>query len=330
MPGMSTAHHRWEMLTVLLNRTDRHGLGALSVSEVKELCRMYRQTAIDLSRARADGDDPELVSFLNHLVARAHGRVYSTRRVEFGVVFEFISGGFARVVRRRLGAVLLSTGLFLLASVTSFLAVVHDPELAYALFDEKTIEYENIRLERQQGEYKGNFTFDVSSSPLIAVVIIGNNVRVAFLAFALGALLCLPGVLLLIYNGRMLGTLSGVVWAHGYLFDFCALILTHGILELTAICIAGAAGLLLGWALIAPGEQTRGQALRLASRDALGLLLGSALMLVVAGVIEAHVTPHFGKPVRLTVAGVSLAIMLLYFACAGRRAQSNPRAAISR
>jgi uncharacterized membrane protein SpoIIM required for sporulation len=326
----SAAHDRWEALTRLLNRADQRGVASLSVAEVKALCRLYRHVAIDLSRARADADDPALVSYLNHLVARAHGRVYSSRRVELGVVWDFLTRGFARVVRRRAGAILLSAGLFLLATLASFLAVTHDPELAYALFDENIIEYENIRLERQQGEYKGNFTFDVSASPLVAVLIIGNNVRVAFFAFALGALGCLPGVLLLVFNGRMLGTLGGVVWNHGYLFDFSALILTHGILELTAICISAAAGLLLGWALVAPGEQTRRQALATASRDAMALVVGAALMLVVAGVIEAHVTPHFGKPVRLAVAGASLVLMLLYFLFAGRSAQSSPRPAISR
>src|SRR5439155_18677579 len=112
-----------------------------------------------------------------------------------------------------------------------------------ALFDERIVEYETIRLEKQEGEYKGNFTFDVGTSPLAAVSIIGNNVKVAVLAFACGALCCLPGVLLLVYNGRMLGTLTGLVWNFGYVRDFYALILTHGILELTAICISGGAGL---------------------------------------------------------------------------------------
>src|SRR5262249_49843384 len=149
------------------------------------------------------------------------------------------------------------------------------------------VEVENIRLEKQQGEYRGNFTFDVSSSPLVAVLIIGNNVRAAITAFALGALACVPGVLLLLYNGRMLGTLAGLVTLHGYLGDFAALILTHGVLELTAICIAGGAGFILGWALISPGQFTRREALRRAAGDAFGLLGGAAVLLVIAGHIEA-------------------------------------------
>src|SRR5207253_5619366 len=128
--------------------------------------------------------------------------------------------------------------IFLLSTLASFLAVLRDPELAYSLFDERVVEYENLRLEKQEGEYKGNFTFTVTESPFVAVAIIGNNVKVAAIAFGLGALCCLPGVLLLVYQGRMLGTLAGLVWVHGFFVDFCSLILTHGVLELTAFCIA--------------------------------------------------------------------------------------------
>src|SRR6185312_10435969 len=138
-----------------------------------------------------------------------------------------------------------------------------------------------------EGEYRGNFTFDVSESPLVAAQIIGNNVKVAIISFALGSLGCVLGVFLLVYNGRMLGTLSGLVWNGGYFVGFYSLILTHGVLELSAICIAAGGGLRLGWALLAPGRLPRRDAFRTAAPDAFGLLAGSVLMLLVAGVIEA-------------------------------------------
>jgi uncharacterized membrane protein SpoIIM required for sporulation len=309
---------RWEELNGLLQTAERGGVQRLPVAQVKRLCQLYRQVTIDLSRARADDDDPDLVRYLNHLAARAHGQVYAARPVDVRPLFVFLAGGFPRLVRRHARPLLVSAGAFLLTTLVSFLAVVRDPELAYSLFDENIVEYENVRLEKQQGEYKGNFTFDVAQSPFVAVQIIGNNVRVAATAFALGALFCLPGICLLVYNGRMLGTLTGLVWAHGYGLDFYSLILTHGVLELTAICIAGGAGLMLGWALIAPGPLPRREALRLAARDAFGLLAGAALLLIVAGTIEAYVTPHFGRPVRWGVAGASALFLVAYFGLAGR------------
>jgi uncharacterized membrane protein SpoIIM required for sporulation len=316
---------RWKELTVLLDQADRGGVRDLEVSDLRRLCRLYRQVTIDLSRARTLGEDPDVVRYLNLLAARAHGQVYAARPVELRPLLTFVLTGFPRLVRRHAVPLLVSAGIFLLAAIASFVAVVHQPDLAYALFDEHMVEYENIRLEKQEGEYKGNFTFSVAESPFVAVLIIVNNVRVAMVMFALGALLCVPCILLLVYNGRMLGTLTGLVWAHGYFLDFYALVMTHGVLELTAICIAGGAGMMLGWSLIAPGRLPRKEALRRAALDAFGLLGGAALMLVVAGIIEAHVTPHFPQTARWSVAGVSALALVLYFGFAGRqRAQKSP------
>lgn len=317
---------RWEELTGLLDRVDRKGVESLAVEELKRVCQLYRHATMDLSRAKTDGDDPELLHYLNFLAARAHGCVYRTRRVDVRPVFEFVSRGFPTLVRAHARPVLAASAAFLLTSLASFLAVVRQPDLAYSLFDERVVEYENVRLEKHQGEYRGNFTFDLSQSPLVAVAIIGNNIKVSVFAFCLGALLCLPGILLLAMNGRMLGTLSGLVWNQGYFLDFYSLILTHGVLELTAICIAGGAGLMLGWSLIAPGQRTRRDALRHAARGAFGLLAGSILMLIVAGLLEAYVTPHFHKTIRWAVAGASALALAGYF---GFAARGTPRRCIT-
>ncbi|MCI0460359.1 MAG: stage II sporulation protein M, partial [Gemmataceae bacterium] len=146
------------------------------------------------------------------------------------------------------------------------------------------------------------------------------NIFVALRTFAFGALGCLPAILILTFNGRMLGSLSGLVWNHGYLVDFYGLILTHGVLELTAICLAGGAGLMLGWSVIAPGRLPRRDALRQAAHDAFGVLAGSVLLLIVAGLIEAYVTPHFSAPVRWSVALASALFLVAYLGWAGRAA----------
>jgi uncharacterized membrane protein SpoIIM required for sporulation len=315
---------RWNALTQLLNRSDFGGLEVLTVGEVKQLCRLYRQVSIDLSQARTSGSDPDLVHYLNGLAARAHGRVYASRRVDIRPALAFVARGFPRLVRRRARPILVAVGLLVLSALASFLAVVRNPEVAYSLFDEKVVKFENLRLEKQQGEYRGNFTFEASKSPFMAAMIIGNNAWVAMMSFAFGSLFCLPGALLILVNGRMLGTFSGLVWNHGHFLDFYSLILTHGVLELTAICLAGGAGLMLGWSLIAPGPLPRRESLRLAARDAFGLLGGTFLMLVVAGLIEAHITPHFPAPVRWSVAAASALFLIVYFGWAGRRADPVP------
>jgi uncharacterized membrane protein SpoIIM required for sporulation len=310
---------RWKELTQLLDQSDRRGPESLRVDELKRLCHLYRQVTIDLSRTRAAGDDLEVERYLNLLATRAHGHVYGVRRVDIRPLFAFLVRGFPQLLRRRALPILVTVGVFLLASLASFVAVVRSPDLAYSLFDERVVEFENIRLEKQEGEYRGNFTFAVAESPFFAVVIILNNIKVAALAFAAGALLCLPCILLLVYNGRMLGTLSGLVWNYGFFFDFYSLVLTHGVLELSAICISAAGGLMLGWAIIAPGRFSRRDALRRAAPDAFGLFAGAALMLVVAGHIEAYVTPHFGQPVRWCVAAASAVLFAAYIIWGGRK-----------
>ncbi len=309
---------RWEELSGLLDRADRRGLASLSPEEVRRLCRLYRHVTIDLSRERSAAGDPGLVRYLNALAARAHGQVYRNPPRGLRPALDFVLTGFPRLARRRALPILVAAGLFLGTTVASWVAVVRDPELAYSLFDENMVEFENLRLEKQEGEYRGNFTFSAAESPFVAVIIIANNVGVAARAFALGALGCLPGVLLLVYNGRMLGTLTGVVGRHGFLLPFYSLVLTHGVLELSAICIASCGGLLLGWAMIAPGRYTRADALRRAAPDALGLLGGAALLLVVAGLIEGHITPHFPAAVRWSVACLSGMGLTLYLGWAGR------------
>ena len=309
---------RWEDLSALLDRVSVRGIRALTVEQIKHLCSLYRQVTIDLSQARAAGEDPTVLRYLNSLAARAHGQVYTPKRTGLRPLLRFIAVGFAQTIRRNWIVVGTAAAIFILTTVASGLAVVRNPELAYSLFDERMVEYENLRLEKQEGEYRGNFTFDVSESPVVAAMIIGNNVKVAIMGFSFGALACILGIFLLVFNGRMLGTLSGLVWNGGYFVGFYSLILTHGVLELSAICISTAGGLRLGWALIAPGPMGRSDALRHASRDGFALLGGSILMLVVAGIIEAFVTPHFGAPVRWSVAIGTGVLFTLYVLFAGR------------
>jgi uncharacterized membrane protein SpoIIM required for sporulation len=308
---------RWRELSALLDAED------LSAEDLKRLARLYRQVTIDLSQARDRGDEPSRVRFLNDLAVRAHSRVYSSKRVDLRPVFGFFSHGFPRLLRKHWRPVWVAMAVLYGSALASGLAVVHDPELAYSLFDERMVEYENIRLEKQEGEYRGNFTFSKDASWLVAGTIILNNCRVVIIAFAAGALCCVPGLLLILYNGRMLGTLSGLVYKGGYFWGFYSLIATHGVLELTAISIGGAAGLHLGWTLVKATNRPRRDALKLAGKDALGLVGGACGMLVIAGIIEAFVTPHYGPAVRWTTAGTSGVLFLLYVWLLGRPAVTS-------
>src|SRR5687768_10201059 len=115
---------RWRRLAELVARMERHGAESLTVAEIKEFCRLYRQVTIDLSRARSGGGDPELVQYLNRLAARAHSHLYSARRVSLSPFVKFLLTGFPQAFRRHWRAVALSAAVFLLTALASFAAVV--------------------------------------------------------------------------------------------------------------------------------------------------------------------------------------------------------------
>jgi uncharacterized membrane protein SpoIIM required for sporulation len=317
---------RWRELAEHLRVVDSSGVGGLAARDVSRMAKLYRQVTIDLARARARGDDPARIHYLNSLAVRAHSRIYSARRVDLKPALSYFTTGFPQLVRKHWRFIAVATLIFWGTTIATALAVIRDPALAYSLFDERMVEYENIRLEKQQGEYRGNFTFSLADSPFVALAIIANNCFVCIRMFAAGALACIPGLIMLVYNGRMLGTLTGQVIHGGYFWGLYSLIMTHGVLELSAICIAAGAGLQLGWSLIAATDRPRADAIRLAGKDALGLLGGACGILVVAGVIEAHVTPHFGPAVRWSTAILTGLALLAYVGLAGRSPRSTSSA----
>ena len=148
-----------------------------------------------------------------------------------------------------------------------------------------------------------------------------NNIKVAGLAFAGGILLCIPTALLLITNGASLGQAAGVFAAAGQSAKFYGLILPHGLLELTSVIIAGAAGLRLGWAVIDPGDRPRAIAIAEEGRRSVVLVLGVILTLLIAGIIEGFVTGS-ALPTAVRV-GIGVAVevaFLVYAVLLGRSA----------
>jgi uncharacterized membrane protein SpoIIM required for sporulation len=147
-----------------------------------------------------------------------------------------------------------------------------------------------------------------------------NNIQVSVVAFALGALL-IPGIVILAYNGLNVGIVGGLFVSEGQAGTFFGLIAPHGLLELTAVVIAGGAGLRMGWSLLVPGDRTRGAALAEEGRRSVALVLGTVLAFVVAGLIEGFVTPApIPTGVRVAVGVAVEALFLLWVIGRGRAA----------
>ena len=328
---VSTHREQWQRLDDLVSRAHAQKLSALSDSELHELGILYRRAAADLARAQTRLSSThagrELVRSLNDLVLRAHALLYSAPAPEARRGLEWIAFGFPAAFRRHWRATLTAAILMFGPGLIAYVCVITNSGLASFFVPESAIE--EVQRRAQQKIITGwgaNTNYEgLMSSPAVSSYIMTNNIRVSMMALALGMTAGLGTALVLIQNGMMVGGLSGVASNAGVDVLFWAVILPHGVLELTAICIAGGAGLLLAKAMWAPGVLRRGDALKLAGIEAAQLLVGVALMLVVAGLIEGFVTPLPLAPhLKLGFAALTGVAMVAYLSL--RR--SNRRAGL--
>lgn len=309
----------WERLTVILDTAQRGGLAALSAEQLSELGQLYRSATSDLAVARRDFAGHRVADYLNALVARAHAAVYQGRAARRRGLVDFFARSFPRTFRATWGYTLAAFLMFLLPALASFAVAYRDPAAGAALFPGIEDRLQDIRDKREWWKELND------SNAAGASMIMTNNIRVTFLAFAGGILLGLFTLYLLAQNGLMLGVVAGAAQSLGFAVNLWGFVAAHGTLELSAIFIAGGAGMQLGWALVRPGLLTRRTALVLAARRAALLLLGCVPILVIAGTIEGFLSPSdLPLGVKLAVSLLSGLLLYGYLLLAGReRAQAR-------
>jgi uncharacterized membrane protein SpoIIM required for sporulation len=311
----------WERLEALLGRAGRRGLRGLNGAELLELGRLYRWITSDLAYAQGHGFDAQLLHYLNRLTARAHARVYGGA-VESGRarIFRFFAQTFPQECRRSWAYIGVCAALTIVWACAAYGIVQHNPSDAYALLPDSM-----IPVHLTKSLHDSNFAFDSRASAQMSSLIITNNVRVAFSAFAAGIVtLGVMTVYLIVFNGLMLGALGALYTQAGFGADFWATVAPHGFIELTAIQIAGGAGLLLACGVLFPGRMRRSEAIALAGRRAAVLAGGFVAMLCVAGIIEGFFSPlRYPANVRAGVGIATACALVLYFAFAGRQRASK-------
>jgi uncharacterized membrane protein SpoIIM required for sporulation len=280
---------------------------------VDELIDLYQRVSSHLSHARVAYDDPGLVRCLTRLVGQANGVIYASRTRTSRAIADFFAWRFPAAVWQSGRFVAVSAALLLVPALALGIWMsVSDAALEATAPDAVREAYLNEDFEDYySSEPASQFTTEVTV----------NNIRVAVMAFAGGILLGIPTVLAMVANGALLGLAGGLFADAGELPKFFGLILPHGLLELTAIVIAGAAGLRLGWAVIAPGDRPRGQAVGQEARRAGVIALGLVLAFATAGIIEGFVTGR-GVPTALRVGlGVAAeAVFVTWIVVQGRAA----------
>lgn len=282
----------------------RRDVRRLSGDELDEMVALYQRVSGHLAHARTTFDDVALVARLSRLVGTARGTIYRTRTHPARAVGEFFSSTFPAAVwnsRRAIG-------------VAAFLLVA--PALALGIWLGTNPNVRNVTISKQlqravaTREFEDYYHSDAAAG--FETQVTTNNIQVGFLAFASGVLAGVPTAAVLIENGANIGVDAAVM--HAYHRDglFWGLILPHGLLELTSVAIAGGAGFMLAWAIIAPGDRTRTQALTREGLRSVTILGGLVVTFALAGFTEAWVTPS-GLPTWARI-GVGILLETLFLA----------------
>jgi uncharacterized membrane protein SpoIIM required for sporulation/uncharacterized RDD family membrane protein YckC len=305
---------RWDQFQQLAERASRDGLDSFAAAELPEFAARYREVAADLARARTYRADERTRFRLERLVAAGHNALYrdergTWRRVGVALLRECP----AAIVRAR-SYVLVACLAFTAPAAAGYALMRDHPALAAEVLPDVMLSRASAGAERKAAGRR-YVELPAEERPLMASGIISNNVRVAIACFAGGIFLGIGSLVLLGFNGLMIGATAGHFANAGLLDYLLEFIVGHGLLELFAIWVAGAAGFLLGRTVVAPGDLTRGDALVLSGRLAVRMVGGAAVMLVVAGLIEGFVSAGpGGAAARVGASAASLGFLAVYLA----------------
>ena len=244
--------------------------------------RLHLRVSSQLSTVRTHLGDPELAAHLSSLVARSTAVVHGTRPRTWATLVRGVTETFPAAVWHARLPILLSTLVFAISALVVGVWLATTPAAVEAA----------LPADAREAYLERDFEAYYSSEPgtTFAARVFTNNAAVGALAFGSGVLWGIPTLYVLVLNGANVGVAAGLFHAAGDAARFWGLILPHGLLELTAVFIAGGAGLRLGWAGLAPGDRTRGAALAEEGRRAVVIVLGLVLVFYVAGLLEGYVT----------------------------------------
>ncbi|HTJ60172.1 MAG TPA: stage II sporulation protein M [Candidatus Saccharimonadales bacterium] len=292
---------RWARLGALVERAGGR-VARLGADEVLELGALYRSATSDLAVARRDFAQDTVAERLNDVVAAAHALVYSESPASGRRLRRFVTRELPAAARAAMPFTLVAFALVVVPAIVTFAAGLIQPDVAASALSEEA---------RRQiiGRTPGTEIppeLRASIGPLIIV----NNVTVSIAAFAGGMTAGLYTAYILVLNGTQLGTIFAILQQAGVAGSLLTFILAHGFLELSAIFLSGGAGLRLAWAILHPGQRSRGDALRIAGGQSMRVMLLVVVTLVCAGLIEGFVSPTTLLPAVKAAIGIGTGLAL--------------------
>lgn len=306
----------WLRLADLTTRA-RRSMSSLSPPEVEELVQLYQRVSAHLSYVRTYLRDPVLISRLTQLVATANGVLYGKRARTWRAVGRFFALTYPAAVYQCRRQIAIAAAVFFVPALLIGVYLSSNQQALDASGSKKVREhYVHDLFEPYYSD---------QPAPVFFTQVTTNNIRVSFIAYAFGAVSAgLGAVLLLVMNGAPLGIISAWMISEGDFARFLGFILPHGALELSAIVIAGGAGIALGWTMIVPGDRSRGDAFREVGLRSVTILIGLMTMFLAAGLIEGFITGS-GLPtgVRIGIGALLWVAYVGYLVTQGRVANAR-------
>jgi uncharacterized membrane protein SpoIIM required for sporulation len=304
----------WDQLEHLLDQGA--GLHRLPGPAISRAATLYRAVCADLMRAQAAGYAPDLLAMLDALAGRGHSALYRAPPYRLRAAWDLVRADFPRALRRNGRFFALALALFVLPGVVGFVGARSSRSFALGVMPAEMAEAMEESYKDAPGDGKGR---EESTDVGMAGFYIYNNVGIAFRCFATGVLFGVGSAFFLIYNGLLFGAVAGLLSTTGRMWNLLTFAAGHGAFELTAIVISGAAGLVMGYALVSTGGYTRFHSLRTKARDIFDMIVGAALMLLVAAFIEGFWSPSsVPRQVKWAVAGGLYLLVTVYLWGAGR------------
>lgn len=316
---------QWEQLAQLLIELEKPKRKRTIAAELLEqLPHLYREACNHYALAQSRRYSPALEAQLHDLVLRSHRQLYRRRSALLWRLINFIAVDFPQAFRANVAFFWLATALLFMPGLLIGGYIYNKPELVYSVMDESQVAmYEEMYdpSNRKLGRSKKR---TAETDLYMFGFYIKNNISVGFRTFAGGMLLGIGTILLLVFNGIAMGSVAGHLTRMGYSDTFWPFVSGHGAFELTAIVICGAAGLLLAHAIVSPGQLTRVEALKNKANEAIKLVMGSVIMLLIAAFLEAFwSSSNLDSSIKYSAAALFWTMVIIYFALAGRRANGS-------
>jgi uncharacterized membrane protein SpoIIM required for sporulation len=275
----------WSRLEQIISRMEKRSIRSLSDDDLLALPGLYRTTLSSLSVARDTSLDRALIVYLERLCTRAYFQIYGVQTPAWRQLTGFFARSWPAAIRSLWRETLFCVALTFGAAALAYLLIRSDPSWYFSIIPEglaqgrdpsTSAEALRATLYDKQKDWLGAF----------ATFLFTHNSQIAIFAFALGFAFAVPTVLLILYNGLMLGAFYAIFAAKGLGPNVIAWLMIHGTTEIFAICIAGAAGIRIGMAIAFPGSASRTDSAVQAGRTAAIAMAGTIMMLAVAGLLE--------------------------------------------